>query len=465
MKSTVEPLEGNKVKVSVEVDESEFEKDVDEAFKRIAREVRIPGFRPGKVPRRILEARVGTEAARAEALQHSLPEYYAKAVSENDVDVIAAPEIDITGGEEEGPILFDAVVEVRPQVVVGGYNSLRVTIERPEPTDEEVDARIDRLRENFATLNVVERPAAEGDSVTIDISGSQDGEPLSGLTADGYLYEVGSGSVVPELDEHLAGASAGDTIEFTADHPVPDEDPVDFSVTLQEVKEKVLPDADDAWANDASEFDTIAELRADMVKRLSMVKKVQAQMALQEKTGEALADLVSEDIPEALVDQEMQNRIQDLAMRLQAQGMELGQWLQATGVDQESFVEDLRGTATQAVKVDLALRAVAEAQEIDATDDDLQAEYASVAERVGQSAAQVRKQFERNESVALVRSDIKKRKALEWLLEQVEVVDEAGTPIDRALLQVDDEAQDEAPAALTDEAGDPAAVESGDEEE
>ncbi len=442
MESTVEPLEGNKVKVSVTVEETEFEHEVDAAFRRIAREVRIPGFRPGKVPRRILEARVGTEAARADALQHSLPEYYAKAVTDHDVDVIAAPDIDITSGQETGSVAFDAVVEVRPQISIGGYDSLRVTVERPEPADEEIDARIDHLRQQYADLQVVDRPARDGDHVSIDVAGSSGGEPLSGLTASDYLYEVGSGSVVPEMDEQLRGAKVGDILSFTADHPDPSEDPVDFRILVKDVKEKVLPEADDAWAAEASEFDTFAELRADVAKRLGIVKVVQAQMALQERTGEALAELVGEDVPEPLVNTEMQNRLQDLAMRLQAQGMEIGQYLEATGTDQESFVEDLRSTATAAVRVDLALRAVADAEGIEASEEDLDAEYASVAERVDETAEQVRLRFERADQVALVRSDVRKRKALEWLLEQVEVVDEAGEPIDRSLLEVPDDTTD-----------------------
>jgi trigger factor len=442
MKSTVEPLEGNKVKVSVEVEETEFDKEVDAAFKRIAQEVRIPGFRPGKVPRRILEARVGTEAARADALQHALPEYYAKAVTEHDVDVIAAPDIDITSGETEGQVVFDAVVEVRPQVVVGGYASLRVTIESPDVTDEEVEHRIDHLREQYAEFVTVSREAREGDQVTIDISGSQHGEPLSGLTAEDYHYVVGSGTVVAELDAELTGTKVGDIVQFTADHPDPDEDPVDFRVLVKDVAEQKLPDADDAWAEEASEFATVEELRADTRKRLGMVKKVQAQMAIQEKTGEALSELVEDDIPDALVDSEVQHRVQDLAMRLQAQGMDLGQYLSATGQDQGAFVAELRETAVQAVKVDLALRAVAEAEGTEVTDEDLEAEYAAVAERVGQKPEQVRAQFERNEQVPLVRSDIRKRKALEWLLEQVEVVDESGAPVDRAALTIEAEASE-----------------------
>lgn len=443
MKSTVEAIEGNKVKVSVEVDEAEVDKEIDAAFRRIAREVRIDGFRPGKAPRRILEARVGAGAARAEALQHALPEYYSRAVVEHDVDVIAPPEIDITAGEEEGAVVFDAVVEVRPQVVIGGYRSLRVTIPRPAATDEDIEARIDHLRSQFSDLAVVDRPAIDGDHVTVDIGGSQDGEPMSGLTADGYLYEVGSGSVVPEFDEHLRGTKPGDILQFSAAHPDPDEGPVDFRILVKEVKVKVLPEPTDEWASEASEFDTFDELRADTAKRLNLMKKVQAQMALQEKTAEALAGLVTEEIPDPLVNAEMQERLQDLAGRLQGQGIELGDYLQATGTDQESFVNELRSTATEAVKVDLALRAVAEAEAVEATEDDLEAEYEAVAERLGEKAAQVRERIERGERVSLVRSDIRKRKALEWLLAQVEVVDEAGETIDRLDLVVEDPAEGE----------------------
>ncbi len=451
MKSTVEPVEGNKVKLSIEVDGTEFEKQVDAAFKRIAREVRIPGFRPGKAPRQLLEARIGTEAARGDALEHALPEYYAEAVQEHEVDVIAPPEIDITAGREDGDIAFDAVVEVRPVAQVGGYDSLRVTIESPEVSDDEIGERVERLRESFSELQPVERPAAEGDHATIDVAGSQGGEPMEGLTADDYLYEVGSGSVVPELDAQLTGASVGDVLEFTADHPDPDEEPVTFRILVKEVKEKVLPDADDAFAAEASEFATIAELRADLAQRMGMVKKVQSQMAIQQKTAEALAELVDIEVPDALVNTEVQQRLEDLAMRLQAQGIGIEQYLATTGQDQEAFVAELRGTASQGVLVDLALRAVAEAEDIEVTDDDLDGEYATVAERVGQKPAQVRKQLERNGQVSAVRSDLRKRKALEWLIERVELVDEEGTTIDRASLEVEPADADEAEADTGDD--------------
>ncbi|HWJ97661.1 MAG TPA: trigger factor, partial [Acidimicrobiales bacterium] len=320
MKSTVEALEGNKVKLSIAVDESEFETDIDAAFKRIAREVRLPGFRPGKAPRKVLEARIGLEAARGEAFEQALPKYYLEAVDEHDVDVIAQPEWEITAGKESGDVAFEATVEVRPIVTVGGYDGLRVTIPSPHVDPTEIDARIDRLRESFAELQDVERPAQTGDNVTVDITGSRDGEAMDGLTAEDYLYEVGSGTIVPELDDQLAGAKVGAVLEFTADHPLPDEEPVDFRVEVKNIKEKVLPEADDAFAAEASEFETIEELRADLEQRFSVVKKMQATMAVQQKTAEALSELVEEDAPDALVNQEMQNRLEDLGMRLQAQG-------------------------------------------------------------------------------------------------------------------------------------------------
>lgn len=451
MKATVEPHEGNKVKLSITIDSEEFEQQIDAAFKRIAREVRIPGFRPGKAPRQLLEARIGTEAARGEALEHAIPQYYADAIVEHEVDVIASPEIDITDGREEGDVAFDAIVEVRPVVTVGGYDSLRVTIESPEVSDADVDERVDRLRESFATLEDVERPAQTGDSVTIDIAGARDGEEIDGLVAEDYLYEIGSGTIVPELDEQLAAAKVGDTVTFTADHPDPEEEPVDFTVTVKAIKEKVLPDADDAFAAEASEFETIAELRDDLATRMAMVKKVQSQMAIQQKTAEALAELVEVEPPEALVNQEVGQRIEDLAMRLDAQGVGLEQYLASTGQDQESFVAGLRETAAQGVLVDLALRAVVLAEGIEVDDDELEAEFVAVAERVGQTPAKVRKQLERNGQVPAVRSDLSKRKALEWLIDHVELVDEEGKTIDRAALEVEPPAAQDAEDDVTED--------------
>jgi trigger factor len=454
MRSTVEPLEGNKVKLSIEVEAGEFEAAVNAAFKKIAKEVRLPGFRPGKAPRKVLEARFGHQAGREQALQDALPEYYSAAVIEHDVDVIAPPDIDITGGQESGDIAFDAVVEVRPTIEVPGYGGLQVTLERPGVDEAALDAQIDRMRELDSTLVDVDRAVQDGDTVTIDVAGTLDEEPQPGLTADDYSYTVGSGAITPEVDEHLVGAKAGDTLSFAATHPDPDETrQLQFEVVVKDVKEKVLPEITDEWAAEASEFDTVAELRASLAERMTRVRKAQAQMTLREKVGEALAALVTDGIPDAMVNHEMQDRLQDLAMRLQAQGMQLDQYLAMTGADPETFSQELRDTATSGVKVDLALRAVAEAEGIECTDEDLSDELEGVASRVGQTADEVRERFERVGQISAVRSDIRKRKALEWLLERAEVVDPEGAIIDRSELELPVDTDDEDDTA-TDEVAD-----------
>jgi trigger factor len=433
MKAVVEPLEGNKVKLSVEVDEGEFEQALDAAFKRMASQMRIPGFRPGKAPRKLLEARIGREAARQEALRESLPDYYAQALKDTDVDAIAPPEIDITSGEEDGPIAFDAVVEVRPTVSVAGYQGLRVTVPNPEATDADVDSQVDRLRNQFGELNAVARPARDGDHVSIDLKGSRHDEVVSGLTADDFLYEVGSGTVVPELDEHLRGAKVGDILKFNA--PLPGDEPeVTLQVLVKDVKEKVLPDVDDEWAGEASEFDTVDELKDDIRKRVSVVKKVQAQLALRDEAVKAVVELIEDEMPDALIGAEMERRLHDLSHRLESQGADLGQYLEATGRPQEDFVAELKATASDSVKADLALRAVADAEGLDVSEEELDEEIVRLAERFGQPAGTLRDQLERTDQMAAVRSDLRKAKALEWLLEHIEVVDEEGRSIDRAAL-------------------------------
>jgi trigger factor len=453
VKTSVEVLEDNKVKVNVEVDETEFEREVDLAFKRIAKEVRLPGFRPGKAPRRLLEARIGVAAGREEALRESVPAYYTRAVIEHDVDVIAPPEIDITAGRDSGAVVFDAIVAVRPRVSIGGYRGLRVEIPSPMATDEDVQRYLDRLRNQFAEIVPVDRPAADGDHVTIDISGTLDDEVVPGLTAEDYLYEVGSGTVLPEIDENLRGSSAGEVLDFTAAHPDPDEDrELELTITVKEVKEKILPEVDDEFATQASEFATAAELRDDITNRLSGVKRSQAKMSLRAKAQEELAKLVDDDVPPSMVSNEMQARLEDLSNRLRAQGIGLEQYIQMMGRTPEQVSEELRVGATESVKLDLALRALAEAESIEITDDEVMAEIATFASEVKQDPATVYTRFRENGQLSGLRSTLAKNRALDWLLEQVEVVDENGTPVDRVALLADDP---EPEAIDSTDAGDP----------
>jgi len=432
MKTSVEPLEGNKVKVSVEVDEIEFDKALDAAFRRIAREVRIPGFRPGKAPRALLQARIGTDAARDEALRDSLPEYYEQALREHELDAIAPPDIDITAGKETGALVFDAVVEVRPQVQVPGYEQLRVTVPSPKATEEEVTRQVDRLREQFGELNPVSRPARDGDHLSIDLHGYRHDEAIEGLSADDFLYELGSGSVIPELDTELQGAKAGDILKFNA--TVPDQDEVTLQVLVKEVREKILPDVTDEWASEASEFETVDELRTSITERMAAVKRVQAALALREAVVDAVADLVTDEVPEPLVGAEMERRVHDLSHRLQAQGADLAAYLEATGTSQEDFLAGLRDAATKSAKADLAMRAVADAEGLEVSDEDLEGEIAQLAERLETKVPVLRKRVEQAGQLPTVRSDIRKAHALRWLLDHVEIVDEEGHSIDRSEL-------------------------------
>lgn len=420
----------------VEVDEAEFEKALDAAFRRIAREARIPGFRPGKAPRRILEARIGSDIAREEALREALPEYYEQALSESAVDAIASPEIDITAGKDTGPVAFDAVVEVRPKVAVPGYASLRVSVPSPTVSDEEVDAQLERLRAQFGELEVVSRPARDGDHLTIDIAGSLGGEAMEGLTADDYLYEVGSEAIVAELDVQLRGAKVGDILVFDVEHPDSDEHRrISMRVLVKEVKEKVLPEVDDEWANEASEFDTVAELRDNLRSRLADIKPAQSRAALEDGTLAALVELVDEEPPETLVDAEVERQAQQLAFRLQSQGMSLEDYLAASGRSGDDLAAQLRSRATGAVTADLALRAVAEAEAIVATEEEIDAHIHLLSHQVGEKPAALRRRFERADGLGAVRSDVEKSKALAWLIEHAEIVDEEGRPVDRADLE------------------------------
>ena len=438
MKSTVTELEDNKVKISVEVDADVFEPEVDKAFKRLAKEVRLPGFRPGKAPRKILEARLGVGYAREDALREVLPDYYSAAVAENDVDVIDQPEIDITGGQEEGNVTFDATVEVRPIITVAGYNNLRIEVPSPKLTDDEIQAQIDRVRQPHAELAEVDRAAADDDHVLIDIASKIGDEELAGLTTEDYDYVVGSNAVgIEEIDENLRGASAGDTLDFTAEHPSPDEEnDISFSITVKEVKESVLPELTDDFVADNTEFADIEALRADIDARMGNAKREQVSMAVNDKTAEALANLVTDDVPDALVNAEMQNRIQDLSMRLQGQGLTLDQYLSFSGMEAEEFTEQLREGAGQAAKVDLALRAIVVAENVEATDDDVNEEMERLSEAFGQDSAVIREQLESAGQIEAVRSDLRIRKALDDLSESVEIVDENGNPVDRADLEL-----------------------------
>lgn len=434
MKSTLESLEGNKVKLSVAVDETEFDHDIDSAFKKIAREVRMPGFRAGKAPRKVLEARIGIAAAREQALRDGVPNYLARAVREHDVDLIAPPDIEITEGQETGPVAFDATCEIRPEVIVAGYGGLRVEVPAVTATDADIDEAVKKELGRQGSLSDVDRPIAYGDQVTLDLQGSRDGEPVVGLNTEDWLYEVGKGWVAGGFDDQLVGATVGEELKFTL-IPNGTEEPADFEVAITKVQEILLPELTDEWVDtNIAEYDTVAGWRSALSDRLSEVQLNQARSQIIERATSALAELVDIDPPEALVQGDLQGRVQNTIEQFRNQGIALDQWLSATGQDANSFVEGLRVQSHKAVKVDLGLRALATAEGFAVDESDLELEYERIALQVRQKPAQVRKAYERNDAVSELSAQLRKSKALDWLLHNVEIVDPAGTVISNDLI-------------------------------
>ena len=434
MKSSVEPLEGNKVKVYVEVDEAEFDKDIDAAFKAIAREVKLPGFRNGKAPRRILEARIGVGPAREQALRDAIPKYLGQAVREHDVDLVSTPEVEITDGQEEGIVEFEAECEIRPVITVPGYGGLRIELDSPEPTDDELAEERDTERKQHGELADVDRPAAAGDFLTLDLAATRDGEEVMGLNTEDWSYELGQGWVADDFDEHLIGASAGDTIEFTTT-PKGTDEPADFAVTVTAVQTLELPELTDEWvAANTAEYETVAEWDAAIAERLTQRKVGTVRSQVMGQLTESLVGLVDEDAPESMVAAEMQNQLQNMLRQLQMQGIDPEAWLSATGQDPQQMMESTRPQAEQAVKADLALRAVAVAEEIEATDDDLEMEYARMAMQFGQKAKDIRRVYEQQDAVPELLSQIRKSKAMDWLLHHVEMVDHEGKRLDNEMI-------------------------------
>jgi trigger factor len=448
--SSLQEVEGNKVKLSITIDESEFDGDIDRAFRKIAKQVRLPGFRAGKVPRRVLEARIGLAPAREQALNDAIPQYLARAVREHDVDVIDTSDVEITSGREDGPVAFDATLEVRPEVTVPGYGGLRVELPAVAVTDEEVDTEIAAELKRFGTLADVDRPAAIGDNVVVDLAATRDGEPVPGLNADDWSYEIGQGWVADDFDEQLVGVTPGDERSFTTT-PKGTSEPIDVTIKVSRVQELVPPELSDEWvAENLGEFETVAEWTDSIRRRLSEAKLYRSRNELIGRTTAELVKLTDVEPPAALVNSDLRRRVEGTARQLAARGIDIEQFLSATGQDSNSFIDRLRPEAEQAVRLDLALRAVAAAEDLAAEDDEVGAEYQRIALQTGQKVTRVRDAFEAGGGDLEIRAQIRKSKALDWLLHHVELIDPDGNPLDRDELLGHDHEDDD-----TDDTDDP----------
>ncbi len=434
VKSTLEALEGNKVRLSIEIEEAEVDREIDAAFRKIGKELRLPGFRPGKAPRQVVEARIGRGAARTQAIQDAIPEFLSRAVREHDVDIVATPDVELKEGQEQGIVKFDATCEIRPEITVPGYTGLRVELSSPKVTDEDLEEVILGERRRHGVLTDVDRAAQSGDYVIVDLAGQRDGEPVAGLNTEDWTYEIGRGWVAPGFDDELIGAVAGAELLFTAT-PNGTEIPADFVVKVQKVQTLDLPELTDEWVqNTIPEFDSVAAWKDFTLERLTTGRLNQMRNSVMEKVTDALAELVDIEAPESMVNNDFQSRVKNTIAQFQQQGIALDQWLSATGQNPESFLEGLRVQSQKAVKVDLALRAVGVAQQIEVTDDEIESEYRIIAEQVKQSPDKVRQAYEQNDAVLDLVSQMRKSKTLDWLLHNVEYVDADGKTMDRDLV-------------------------------
>ena len=422
MQSTVEETGRHSVKVTVEVPPEEFAKDLDRAYRRIAQQIRVPGFRKGKVPRRIIDAQIGRDAVLEEFVQDSVPAYYARAVRENELAPISEPEVNVEQAEEGKPLVFTASMEVRPRLTLDGYKGIAVPMPSTEVTDRDVDEFIERMRERFAELETVAHPARRGDYVVADIRGYVHDQEVEGLTFTDHLYEVGSEQLVPELDKELEGKRKGEIIKFNAKLPEGSGEragqEVSVQVLVKEVKAKRLPAADDEFAKSASEFDTLEELRADLRTKLGEAKEQEAQAELRDLVLQELISRVDVELPERLVDEETEHRVEHAQERATRAGMTLQQVLEMQGWDELRFRSDARGHATRAIKADLILEAVARQEGLTVTAEELQQAVDDLAKGLARDPKEIRKALERSGQIRSLAGDIIRSKALDLLVEQ-----------------------------------------------
>jgi len=422
VRSTLEPVEPTKVRINVVVEPDELRPAIDRTARRLSREVRVPGFRKGKVPRQVIEARIGREALLAEAIeQEAVPEFYAKAIEELGVQPLSRAQVeppDYTDGE---PLSFSATFEVKPELDLPSYRG--VEVERPalEVTDEHVDAQLERLRERFAQLEVIGRPLAKDDFAQIDLRATHHTDEIPELTRTDFLYEVGSGTVVPKLDEELEGKRKGDILKFNATLPEEAGEElagreVTFSVLVKEAKAKVLPKLDDDFAQEASEFDTLDELTADLRQRLEEAAAQQLASELETRVLQAYLDQVEVPLPESLVHDELHYRANRFAQQLTYMGANLEQYLQAVGQTSDDIEADLRAQSERAVKAQLVLEAIARAEGFEASEEEVEAELARQAQRVNRTPEEVRKALADGRA-GVISGDILRSKALAFLVE------------------------------------------------
>jgi trigger factor len=465
VKSTIEELGPTRVRMAIEVPWGDLDHAFGEVYKELGRQVRIPGFRPGKVPNRVLDTRIGRPVVLQEVVQHAIPEVYSEVIRENQVRVIGQPEIEVTRLEDNDTLAFTAEVDVVPQLELPALDDLAVTVDDVEVTDEEVDEQVSVMRERFAMLTGVDRPAEDGDFVSIDLEARVDGEVLEDGTTSGMSYEVGSGNLMEGLDDAVRGLSADESATFTTallSGPNAGQE-AEVTVTVRSVKAQELPELDDEFASTASEFDTLAELRDDVRTRLQRTKTIQQGAQARDKLVEHLLATVEVPLPETLVEREAEWRNEAMENELRQAGMDFDTYLQITGSEnREAYDTEQKQQIEEAVKTQFILDAIADAREITVDNDDLSAQIVAQAQRNRMSPEQYAQQLQQGGNIAEFVADVRRTKALAQLLEQTTITDASGNVVDlealrpRPAADADAETEDDADG---DEAADVAEAE------
>ncbi|MGY4869863.1 trigger factor [Mycolicibacterium elephantis] len=456
MKSTVEKLSPTRVRINVEVPFTELEPEFDRAFQQLAKQVRLPGFRPGKAPRKLLEARVGREAMLDQVVSEALPGRYSEAVTSSDVSPIGQPDIEITKKEYGEDLVFTAEVDVRPDIELPDLDSLKITVDPIEVTDEEVDAELQSLRARFGTLKGVDRPAQTGDFVSIDLSGSIDGKELPEAATEGLSHEVGSGQLVEGLDEAIVGLKEGESRVFTTKLAAGEHagEEAQVTVTVKSVKERELPEPDDEFAQLASEFDTIDELRDNLREQVQRTKRVQQAEQIRDKVLETLLEQVEVPLPEKIVQAQIDDTLHSAIHSLDHDEARFAEMLEKQGSSREEFDADNRSNAEKAIKTQLLVDAIADKLDVQVGQNDLTERLVLMSQQYGMEPQQLLQALQQNNQLPAMFADVRRGLAVAAVVQRATVTDTEGDVIDTTEFfgrpgdgAEDDGAEDEAATA------------------
>jgi trigger factor len=436
VKSTVETLSPTRVRLAVEVSFDELAPSLAKAYKEVAKQVRVPGFRPGKAPAAIIDRQVGRGAVLEEAMQDAVPTAYSEAVQEHEVKVMGQPEIEVTKLEDNEVLEFTAEVDVRPELTLPPLADISVTVDAAEVTDDDIAEQLTALRDRFATLSGADRPVREGDFVSIDLAATVEGETLDDLTTTGSSYEVGADSLVPGLDTALAGVAAGESRTFSSELVAGEHagKPAEVTVTVRSVKERELPELDDDFAQTASEFETIEELRGDIRDRIGRMKLAQQGAQARDKVLEALIEAGDVPLPESVVEQEVSWRRENLQQQLQGAGMALEDYLTMQDQTTETFDAEQRSSAEEAVRTQLVLDTIADAEQVPVSDADLTEHIVAEAQRFGMSPQELAQRVQEAGNIGALIAEVRRNKAMRVALGAATVTDESGNSVDLTAL-------------------------------